>query len=211
MSRQIILDASAPRVARTCARWLFLLSGLLLLLAGCGSPSSGPEVRKRGDTPITGAPDEGKWQEEGVQLPPYPQDKNLISFKISGPATPTRFYVDGSSLSVGSDKVIRFALVIRTSEDATTVSYTGLRCATGEWKDYAFGRSNRTWVVDDNAKWQRIRPVDYNDFQETLMKDYFCYGGVTGGGVMGDAKTLVARLKYTPMRDPRIPNKELTQ
>ena len=190
---------------------LLVLLGALLSLVGCGSPSSGPELRKRGDAPITGAPDEGPWKEATVQLPPYPKDADLIDFQITGGVTPTRFYVDGSSLSVEPDKVIRFVLVIRTRGGATTVSFSGLRCTTGEWKDYASGRSDRTWAVDDNAKWRPIRFVDYNNYQETLMKDYFCFGGVTGGGTMGDAKTLVSRLKYSPVRDSRIPNKELTQ
>jgi hypothetical protein len=52
---------------------------------------------------------------------------------------------------------------------------------------------------------------DLNNYQETLALDYFCYSGLTRGGIMGDAKTLVSRLKYPPVRDSRIPNKELTQ
>jgi len=103
---------------RAC--WIFLFTALLLV-SGCGSKGAAPEARTRGDNPITGAPDEGTWKEEDLKLPPYPQDKNLLSFTLTGAPTANRFYVDGTSLSIGSDKVIRFVLVIRTLGNATTV------------------------------------------------------------------------------------------
>ena len=188
---------------------LFAVAVALLSLLSCGSPTSGPESRRRGDTPITPPPDEGPWKESAVQPPPYPRDADLIEFKLTGPRTPTRFFVDGPSLWIGPDEVIRFALVIRSSEGATTASFSGLRCATKEWKDYAFGRRDATWASVEDPKWQPIRHANYNNFQETLYDDYFCYGGYTGGGIMGDAKTLINRLRYAPVRDPRIPNKDM--
>jgi hypothetical protein len=191
------------------APWLLVIAGALLSVAGCGSPSSGPEVRRRGDATITGAPEEGTWKEADLQPPPYPKDVDLIDLKLTGARTSTRFSVDGSSLSIGPDKVIRFVLAIRSGAGATTVSFSGLRCATKEWKDYAFGRSDRTWARVEDAKWRPIRFTNYNNFQDTLYNDYFCYGGYKGGGIMGDAKALVNRLKYPPVRDSTIPNKEL--
>jgi len=195
-------------LGRAC--WIFFFSALLLG-SGCGSKGTAPEARTRGDNPIEGAPDEGTWKEEDLKLPPYPQDKNLLPFKLTGAPTTNRFYVDGTSLSIGADKVIRFVLVVRTLGNATTVSYSGMRCVTGEWKDYASGRANGTWAVNEGAKWERMTHRDLNNYQETLALDYFCYSGLTRGGIMGDAKTLVSRLKYPPVRDSRIPNKELTQ
>jgi hypothetical protein len=200
--------AFAVPARRAC--WPVLLTALLLM-GGCGSKGTAPENRERGDNPITGAPDEGTWKEDDLKPPPYPQDKNLLPFKLTGAPTTNRFYVDGTSLSIGPDKVIRFVLVVRTLGNATTVSYSGMRCATGEWKDYASGRSNGTWAVNEGAQWERITHRDHNNYQETLAKDYFCFSGVSGGGIMGDAKALVNRLKYPPVRDSRIPNKELTQ
>ena len=202
---QAALDGPVWRVC-----WTFLFTALLLV-GGCGTKGTAPEARQRGDNPITGAPDEGTWKEGDLKLPPYPQDKNLLPFKLTGAPTTNRFYVDGTSLSIGSDKVIRFVLVVRTLGNATTVSYSGMRCTTGEWKDYASGRNNGTWAVDEGAQWERITHRDHNNYQETLALDYFCYSGLTRGGIMGDAKGLVNRLKYPPVRDSRIPNKELTQ
>jgi len=195
-------------VWRVC--WTILIAALLLV-SGCSGKGTAPESRVRGDNPITGAPDEGTWKEAELKPPPYPQDKNLLPFKLTGASTTNRFYVDGTSLSIGPDNVIRFVLVVRTLGNATTVSYSGMRCATGEWKDYASGRDNGTWAVNEGAQWERITHRDHNNYQETLALDYFCHGGVLSGGNMGDAKALVNRLKYPPVRDSRIPNKELTQ
>jgi hypothetical protein len=49
--------------------------------------------------------------EPEVELPPFPQDENLLPFTVSA-TTNNQFLIDGNSLSVGSDGVTRYTLVI---------------------------------------------------------------------------------------------------
>ena len=188
-------------------RWLVVLVAAVMLvdLAGCGSTrGEPPKVTYRGDSGPNRVPDEAPWKEAEVPLPPYPRDQDLIRFEPTGQTT-NRFYVDGSSLTVGTDKVIRFALVIRSPEGAKTVTYSGVNCRPGEWKDYAFGRDGQRWEPDTDPQWHPIEDKRINNYQHTLAAQYFCTFGLFTGGPMGDAKMLVRNLKYPQPVDNRVP------
>ena len=100
---------------------------------------------------------------------------------------------------------MRFALVIRTPEGTETTTFSGLRCSQREWKDYAYGKSDRTWAVDSAPQWRRIQDLAFNDYRGTLYNDFLCAGGVGSVDPAGDAKKLVRLLKYPPPRDDRNP------
>jgi hypothetical protein len=188
-------------------RWLAVLIAALVLAgaAGCsGRRGEAPKVYRRGDSGPNQVPDEGPWKEAEITLPPYPRDQDLIRFEPTGQTT-NRFYVDGASLTVDPDKVVRFALVIRSLEGATTVTYSGVKCRPGEWKDYAFGRDGRRWERDADPQWHEIEDKRINNYEHTLAREYFCTFGAFSGGPMGDAKMLVRNLKDPRPVDNRVP------
>jgi hypothetical protein len=178
----------------------------LAATAGCGTSGEPPTSHMRGDSgPNRVKDDEGPWKEAASTLPAYPRDKDLIQFEPTGRTT-NRFYVDGSSLTVGKDKVIRFALVIRSPEGANTVTYSGVKCKPWEWKDYAFGRDGeQRWESNPDSQWRGIEDKAINNYQYTLSREYFCTYGVFSSGPMGDAKMLVRNLKYPKPVDNRVP------
>ncbi len=115
--------------------------------------------------------EEGKtWTEIKVKTPDYPIPQNLIEFD-AGAASRNKHYVDGSTLSVGTDGVVRYVVVVKTRGGATNVSFEGIRCTEKSLRLYAFGRDDRTWIDSRNTAWQSIRPGSY---QAVLSKDYFC-------------------------------------
>ena len=101
--------------------------------------------------------EEKKWVELEARLPDYPHAQNLIEFD-AGAATSNRYYVDGSTLSVGEDGVVRYVVVVKTSGGATNVNYEGIRCGAKERKLYAFGRSDNIWGKSRTLAWRSIRP-----------------------------------------------------
>jgi hypothetical protein len=116
--------------------------------------------------------DEKPWQELETQLPEFPESENLIPFEadsISG----ARFLIDEKSISVGSDGVIRYALVAISSTGAQNISFEGMRCATGERRVYAFGRSDKTWSRARSSAWTS-RAGGSNSHRVALFSDYFC-------------------------------------
>jgi hypothetical protein len=185
---------------------LTLRAGAAGLLAVLLAVTSAHAVRDRSQENQGNFEPEEAFKELKVPPPAYPEDRNLIQFPVT-PASRNRFSVDGSTLSVGEDKVIRFILVIDTPEKARNVSFAGLRCKTREWKDYAFGERDRTWRVDETREWRLIHDVNQNNYQYTLFKQFLCYGGVMSGGPAGKPETLVRNLKYPPVPDNRSPRR----
>lgn len=115
------------------------------------------------------------WREEEVALPPAPVEGSLRSFFVSA-ASPNKFFVDERSISVGDDGVIRYVLVVRTQGGAENVSFEGIRCASGERRIYALGRSDGSWVVARRSEWEPISNNAYNRPQAALAVDFFCDG-----------------------------------
>lgn len=121
--------------------------------------------------------DEKPWVELQAQLPAYPKEENLLPLYVSA-ATDNKFFVDGASISVGGDGVIRYTLVARSSAGASNVSFEGIRCATQEQKPYAFGHADGTWSKAQFSKWQPIRYQDLNRQHHVLYDDFFCPDGI---------------------------------
>lgn len=116
--------------------------------------------------------DEKPWAEIELQLPAFPEKENLIPFKV-GSVSDKQYFIDGKSLSIGSDDVIRYSLVVVSSAGAQSISFEGMRCVTGERRVYAFGRSDNTWSMARSNKWVRLQGGSNNHYV-ALFADYFC-------------------------------------
>ena len=116
--------------------------------------------------------DEKPWQEIEVQMPAFPESQNLIPFK-AGAATDMRFLIDEKSISVGSDEVIRYTLVVVSPSGAQNISFEGMRCTTGERRVYAFGQADKTWSKARNNKWVKVAG-EAGARHVVLFSDYFC-------------------------------------
>jgi CNP1-like family len=136
------------------------------------------------------------WAEMQAQMPAYPKDDGLIPLDV-GSATPHRFFIDGGSVSVGSDGIVRYTLVIKTAGGATNVSFEGIRCETREQKYYAIGRSDKTWVRARDPQWRRIEPKDFNAQHATLYREYLCRGKT----MVESAEQIVQALRRGPSRE----------
>ncbi len=120
---------------------------------------------------------ESRWKESQIQLPAWPQPENLLTVYVSA-ATENEFFVDGSTLSVTADGVVRYVLVIRSPGGATNISFEGMRCETRERRIYASGRSDGSWSKSRGEEWKRIRDTGANRYHAALFADYFCPEGV---------------------------------
>jgi len=117
--------------------------------------------------------DHPEWVEDSVSLPAFPQDADLIEFPVSA-ATTNHFFIDGATLTVGKDRVVRFTLVVKAAGGATNVSYEGIRCDTRSLKRYAVGRADGTWAWLRSGDWQLIESKPTNRQYVALNRDFFC-------------------------------------
>jgi CNP1-like family len=115
------------------------------------------------------------WHESRVVLPAYPKSVNLVRFEVDG-GPDFRFLVDASTLSVGSDGVVRYVMVARSPQGAENVSFEGLRCKDDEYKIYATGSASGSWISVRAPRW---RPVEQaaGSWHKALAQNYFCPGG----------------------------------
>ena len=110
-----------------------------------------------------------------VEPPAFPKPENLIEFYV-GPVTTNKYFIDASTLSVGSDRIVRYVLVVQTSGGASNVSFEGINCEELAWKHYATGRSDGTWVKSraPRIEWRPIENKPVNRHHAALSRDYFC-------------------------------------
>lgn len=161
---------------------------LLLLLASSGSrAASGPQDFELLRNSILGdradSFDEKPWAETLHQLPPAPDPKHLIPIDV-GALSDNKFAIDEQSVTVGTDEVVRYTLVVTSPGGARNVSYEGMRCATAERRLYAFGRADGSWSRARNNQWVRISENNLNRQHAALFSDYFC----SPGGAVSDTE-----------------------
>ena len=116
-----------------------------------------------------------RFKEAESKLPPLPKDEDLLQFEADA-ASPYRFFIDTHSLSIGTDGVVRYTLVVKTPGGATNISYEGMRCDLGQIKIYAYARGRVAWVRTRHPEWQEFRSQPSGRYRRVLKYDYFCTG-----------------------------------
>lgn len=131
------------------------------------------------------SPQKEKFLELNISLPPYPQDDNLQAVPIFARDTGFEYFVDLKSLSVDSDGVTRYTMVVKSPSGASNVFYEGVRCDAGEYKTYAYGSTARTFQPLRKSEWQPILGSDTRHYQYDLAKNFLC--NPAGGSYKKDA------------------------
>lgn len=134
---------------------------VFLALAGCATQEMSDWERRN----IQARP-----AEENLVLPPYPAPGKLVPFSVADGGG-FRFFVDAATLTVGKDRVVRYVMVARSPDGAQNVSFEGMRCAAGEYRIYALGRADGTWMESRSA-WRPVRAAPPR--QAALYREYFC-------------------------------------
>lgn len=134
-----------------------------------------------------------EWTEDKVEtLPALPQAQDLLTFDVSR-NTPLQFAVDGKSLSVGSDGVVRYTVVITSPSGARNINYEGIRCENYEWRLYAgLNADHDGWDRTVANDWSRIENGELNAFRAALYQDYFCASKMPNG----TAKSIADNLRH---------------
>jgi hypothetical protein len=109
-----------------------------------------------------------------IALPAYPSEENLLKFFVSE-ASDFDYFIDARSLKVDRD-IIYYTLVARSPEGVSNVSYEALRCGTREYRIYAIGHANHTWL-QRSTPWREIRQGSVYRWHDALRRDYFCPAG----------------------------------
>lgn len=147
-------------------------------LAGCSGTKYEPP-RDRLNTIDHGGqvfgPEE-EWKEGEFSFPAYPAASSLLRFEISGPSY-NLHYVDPDSITIGTDGVVRYSVVVKTPSGVENISFEGIRCEEGQWKAYAFGRHGK-WQAARDAQWRTVPYQSLEGYRHALFRTYFCPDGL---------------------------------
>ena len=114
--------------------------------------------------------------------------------KLIPVANPTRsnlsYGVAPDTVSVGSDKVVRYVIVAKSPRGAMNVLYEGVRCDTREVKAYASWRLDSGWRELSDPQWEELRNAN-SRYAQTMSDDAFCDVRI----VYGSAGNIVQRLR----------------
>ncbi len=114
-----------------------------------------------------------QWKESKTTIPSYPNDADLVA--VSGNDGDTlKIYLDRKSISRAPDRVARFTLVVQSNSGARSVFYDGLRCETRQYKTYAIGTGDRTFMPVTNPQWRDIPRPEINAFRYRLYSRFVC-------------------------------------
>jgi hypothetical protein len=113
------------------------------------------------------------WQEQDVDLPAYPEKKNLLDLKIATDAMQYTVFLDKTSLVLGEDGVVRYTVVLVPGSGVWNVSNEGLRCGEKQYRSYAYGIDG-DWRSLNASPWRDVRGSGANRYRLILYKQYFC-------------------------------------
>ncbi|WP_199155454.1 CNP1-like family protein [Chromobacterium sp. ASV23] len=110
------------------------------------------------------------WEEQAYSLPAYPQTADWIEVKPDWLQS-NRFFVDGKTLSVGQDGVVRFISRV-VSGKVENLSVEGIQCKDNKYRAYGFGDSvNQRWIEPMRPLWQDIV---YSDKLRRELRTLLC-------------------------------------
>lgn len=131
------------------------------------------------------------WSEGETQLPAYLKDRHLIEVAGS-PTDRGRMFVDSRSVTLGQDKVVRFAYLIESTTGVRNVFFEGIRCGAQRYKTYAYGTPEGKWKPISDPKWQPIRYWGQSPYRYNLARHYLC----ADNEFARSARDIVRRIRY---------------
>jgi hypothetical protein len=116
-----------------------------------------------------------KWKEEDTFVPELPQESNLITIRGASAYPQYRYAVDGKTLFVGSDGVVRFAMSISSPQGVSNYYFQGLSCNNKNIKSYAYASSSsKKFISYQDPQWKALSGRGSMGYTQDLADFYFC-------------------------------------
>lgn len=106
--------------------------------------------------------------------------------------------IDPDTLSVDTDGVVRYVLVVKSSSGALNVLYEGIHCKKATLKTYARWDNSAAWNVSSHAAW---RPLDFSGSTRHAMR--MAREGVCDGPTPNGSAAQILRTLQTGRGDTR--------
>ena len=119
------------------------------------------------------------WRESAAPPPPALKLDGLIAIEL--PGSSLRFGVDPASITLGSDGVVRYVVVARSTSGAVNGLYEGLKCSTGEVKVYGRHIPDSGWRATNDAPWRPLHEQASSRHSLAIARSGACIGHAPNG------------------------------
>lgn len=121
------------------------------------------------------------WIENETEVLAMPRPEDLRHVEIDAFPANLELLIDQSRITVGlKDRVVRVWLWVRSDSGVESGTFEGFRCATREYKVYAYANPQRDPPVRKakRATWLNAKKSATANYRAELLNDYFC--GIRG-------------------------------
>jgi hypothetical protein len=160
-----------PFIPRLLALLLGLTADVALANAEVEAILGGPEEFEYDESLAT------PWIEQATDVPPLPDPDRLQRVDVAGLPPELILLLDTARVTVHpGDRVTRLWIYLRSAQGVENGSYEGYRCATGEYKVYAFANPRRDPPITPSKRnaWKVAREDRSARYRQHLMQDYLC-------------------------------------
>ena len=103
---------------------------------------------------------ETDWKEDAPLAAPAFDPQRLLRFDVSA-SSEMRFGIDPATLTLGSDGVVRYVMVVTSPSGTLNASYDGVHCHRGEVRTYArwsppSSAREGHWNMSEGAEWKSL-------------------------------------------------------
>jgi hypothetical protein len=151
------------------------------------------EIRKKIDQDEYGYDDSQDipWIENETPIPPPPDADDLVEVQLDSLQAGLSLHVDKDRILVDpGDRIVRLWLWIRSGQGSESGTFEGYRCATAEYKVYAYANPSREPVVREARlpQWKEIARSRRANYRRELVDTYLCgYGAERSAQDIRDA------------------------
>jgi len=167
------MTPAAGSISSPIHRLECILLGLLLILAQSVFAQRNPDMSVS-EEEFLSSPDK-KWSEsEGIKYPGVPREADLVRLDSQLFGGRYEYFIDPTSVSLGTDKVLRYAVVLESKAGVRNYFYEGIRCATDEFKTYAYASQDGHFKPLESASWKNLKTTQDYDYHRLLAELYVC-------------------------------------
>lgn len=143
-------------------------------------------------------------EESPEPLPRFPRASDLIPIRGETGDSEYNYYIDVNSVSLSSDEVLHYTVVIQPPSGFSNVIYEGIRCETKEVRTLAFGTRDGRFARMADPQWTYFFTRGPLGYRTMLVDLYVC----DENGWAVDADTVLERLVLHDPRRARMAPKE---
>jgi len=96
-----------------------------------------------------------EWVEDNAAAPPAFSKNGLIPIGMPSYVS-LKVGIDPATLTVGSDGVVRYVVVMHNESGSVNAAYEGILCTKGEVKTYARAGTSGNWVAVKQPEWRSL-------------------------------------------------------